>query len=109
MANEMHLSPTMVSATARSNAIVMLVLINVYRCSYYLLDGVCNWSLFRYAVLSVLSSCVISQMRTRELRALLYLSFCCHVAVRSPCLFIIISCAGLQYFLQFLFKLVCLV
>ena len=67
----------------RNLVILNCVLVNTSSVVGYshCLWGICVWSLFSYAVLSVLSSFAIISLRKRELVALLWLSFWCHAAV----------------------------
>ena len=64
-ASKMHLNPTVAWPAVRSKTVVLLLLIH---CFMYLplFVGFCVWSLFRYAILSILSSFLRSSRRGRE-------------------------------------------
>ena len=64
--SKMHLSPTVAKAAVHSKGVVVLLLIHlfVYCCSHCLLVF-CGWSMFRCAVLSVLSNFTIILMGKR--------------------------------------------
>ena len=57
----------------------------------------CVWSLFGYAVLSVLSSFAIISLRKRELVAILSLYYWGHVTVSVLCLILTVLQVGLQF------------
>ena len=61
-----------------------------------LFAGDCFWSLFCYALLSVLSSFAIILTRKRELVPLLKISSLCFVNVSLLCLFLTVSWVGLK-------------
>ena len=84
----------MASAAVCSKVVVLLLI----HCLLLLplSVGLSVWSLFRYTVLSVLSSFEIISPRKRELVALLYLFPRCHVAVSVLCLFLTVPWVGLQ-------------
>ena len=63
----MHLSPPVTKATARFQAVVSLLLVTP-------ITGICNCSMFCYALICVHSSFAIIFMGKRELVALLSLS-----------------------------------
>ena len=72
----------------------MLLLVDIYCCSYYLFYF-CIWSLFCCAVLSVISSFAIISLGRRE-KWLLKNCFLCHGTVSAMCLFLAVQWVGLQ-------------
>ena len=71
-------------------------LLSVLRRCFTSLYGFCGWSLFIYIVLSVLSSCAIILMCSRELVAFLEFSSWCLVTVGVLWLFLAVPLVGLQ-------------
>ena len=87
--------PLVAKADVHSKAVVLLLLIYCFMYLPLFVEVLC-WSLFWYALISVLSSfTIIILTRKRELVSLLLLSFRCLVSVNALWLFLTVPWVGL--------------